>query len=88
MYLQRSSVEDVMCEMARRCLTVGGMWIPTPLEKTQRSVGIQHPQVWNPGSGPMQTLLSFISPESMKELAFKSFNFVLFTGRCSTMKAL
>jgi len=40
MYLQKSSTEDVTCEMARHRLMVGGMWIPTPLEKTQRSVGI------------------------------------------------
>lgn len=76
-----------MCERGRHCLMVGGMWIPTPLERTQRSVGIQHPQVWNLGFGPMKTLPSFISPECTKELAFETFNFVPFTGRRSTMKA-
>lgn len=53
---------------------LGGIWIPTPLVRAQRSLGIQHPQIGNLGSGPMKTLVSFIFPELMKELAFKSFN--------------
>lgn len=77
-----------MCSEWQGRLVVGATRIPTSLARTQKSAGIQHAQVWNPGSGSMKTLLPFTSLQRMKELALQSSHFAPFTGRCSTRQAL
>lgn len=86
-YLQKSGIEDVLCAVGRHCLVVGGIWVPTPSEDSEVP-GVQHPQVWNLGSGPVQTLPCFVSLECMKELSLKPANFAPLTGRFPRLKAL